>query len=294
MDSLQSAIEKARREREGQIGQTPSPDSTDAAGAVPSAPESSQPEQASTTSSDGADRPSRDNHELPSPENVCYTHTRTVALDPDALARNRVIAGSVSDPRVEPYRQLRSLVLGKMKLNSWRTLAITSAHEDAGKTLTAVNLAISISQEISQTVMLVDLDLRSPQVNKTLAVDIEKGLVEHLLDNEPLENILFNPDMPRLVVLPSTPQGQNSSEVLSSPYMANFLDDIKNRYPDRFIIFDLPPLLRNDDAMVFVPKADACLLVVEDGMTRPDEIERSLQLLGQANLLGTVLNKAQE
>lgn len=71
------------------------------------------------------------------------------------------------------------------------------------------------------------------------------------------------------------------------------MNDITSRYPDRIIIFDLPPLLRNDDAMVFVPKADAWLLVVEDGATRAYDLERSLQLLGQSRVIGTVLNKAQ-
>ena len=141
--------------------------------------------------------------------------------------------------------------------------------------------------------MLVDLDLRDPNVHTTLGIDIDKGIVDHLLDGEPLENILINPEFPRMVVLPGIPQGRHSSEILSSPEMTSFMNDITSRYPDRIIIFDLPPLLRNDDAMVFVPKADAWLLVVEDGATRAYDLERSLQLLGQSRVIGTVLNKAQ-
>jgi Mrp family chromosome partitioning ATPase len=74
--------------------------------------------------------------------------------------------------------------------------------------------------------------------------------------------------------------------------MKALLADITGRYPDRIIIFDLPPLLRNDDAMVFVPNADACLFVVEAGVTTQNEIERSMQLLKHARVLGTILNKA--
>ena len=206
---------------------------------------------------------------------------------------NRVIAGDIDDPRVEAYRQLRSQVLSSMTRNKWQTLAISSAQENAGKTLTAINLAICISQEVAQTVMLVDLDLRDPNVHTTLGIDIDKGIVDHLLDGEPLENILINPEFPRMVVLPGIPQGRHSSEILSSPEMTSFMNDITSRYPDRIIIFDLPPLLRNDDAMVFVPKADAWLLVVEDGATSAYDLERSLQLLGQSRVIGTVLNKAQ-
>ena len=74
--------------------------------------------------------------------------------------------------------------------------------------------------------------------------------------------------------------------------MQSLVQDMRGRYADRIIVFDLPPLLRNDDAMVFVPNADACLLVVEDGATRPDDIERSVQLLQHTQLIGTILNKA--
>ena len=84
---------------------------------------------------------------------------------------------------------------------------------------------------------------------------------------EPFANILLNPGYPRLVILPGLPQGHHVSELLSSPGRENLYGGYTQRYPDRIIIFDLPPLLRNDDAMVFVPNADACLLVVEDGAT---------------------------
>jgi Mrp family chromosome partitioning ATPase len=197
------------------------------------------------------------------------------------------------DPRVEAYRQLRSQVLDSMKRHNWTTLAITGANESAGKTLTAVNLAISISQEVNQTVLLVDLDLRGPSVHSTLGIDVELGIIDHLVHGEPIEKLLINPGYPRLVVLPGLPQEHQASEVLSSPEMKTLLSDITGRYPDRIIIFDLPPLLRNDDAMVFAPNADACLLVVEDGVTTADEIKRSMQLLKHARIMGTVLNKAQ-
>jgi protein-tyrosine kinase len=230
--------------------------------------------------------------DLPTPAQVRYSATRQIHTQDAGLSRNRVVAGQVHDDRASVYRQLRSQVLATMKRNNWRTLAITSAHENAGKTLTAVNLAISISQEVNQTVMLVDLDLRTPDVHNTLDIPIEKGIVDHLTHNEPIENILLNPGFPRLVILPGMPQGQLSSEILSSPEMSTFLDDIINRYPDRIIIFDLPPLLSNDDALVFVPKADCCLLIVEDDVTRPEDILRSVQLLEHSQLIGTVLNKA--
>lgn len=306
MEPLEEAIERARKEREGNIGRTSAPGAV-ASGAVapdqtgiergavitqPASPEQPEPPTADPLPNEAPAATQTDSHNLPKPGQVRYSATRQVDPEDAGLSRNRVVAGEVHDARAEAYRQLRSQVLAAMKRNKWRTLAITSAHENAGKTLTAVNLAISISQEVNQTVMLVDLDLRKPDVHNTLGITIEKGIVDHLNHGEPIENILLNPGFPRLVILPGMPQGRHSSEILSSPEMNTFMDDITNRYPDRIIIFDLPPLLRNDDAMVFVPKADCCLLVVEDDVTRPEDIERSVQLLKHSQLIGTILNKA--
>lgn len=286
MEPLQEAIERARLEREGRIGRTGVPGETK--------PQQSIAEQpAHEPDPIGAEATAQPNGSaFPSPSQVHYSVTRLIEPAEAVLSHNRVIAGVIDDPRVEVYRQLRSQVLDKMKRHNWHTLAITSAHENAGKTLTAVNLAISISQEASQTILLVDLDLRKPNVHTTLGIDIDKGIVDHLMHDEPIEHILLNPGYPRLVVLPGLPQGHHSSEILSSRPMKTFMEDITNRYPDRIIIFDLPPLLRNDDAMVFVPSVDACLFVVEDAVTRPDEIERSMQLLKHSQLIGAVLNKA--
>lgn len=282
MDSLQDAIERARKEREGSIGQTSAPGESSGAARFAGSPEATPP-RGSNAAHDTISSYSR----------VQYTETRQVQLDEDLLARNRIIAANVQDSRVEIYRQLRSQVLGSMKQHNWQTLSITSAHEGAGKTTTALNLAISMSQEVTQTVMLVDLDLRTPNVHAALGVDVERGIVEHLRDGVPLSDIMFNPGFPRLVIVPGTPQGHFSSEILSWPEMQMFLSDIKGRYSNRIIIFDLPPLLRNDDAMVFVPKADACLLVVEEGSTTPADVERCLELLDKSQILGTILNKAE-
>ncbi|MEE8059768.1 MAG: CpsD/CapB family tyrosine-protein kinase [Pseudomonadales bacterium] len=271
MDYIQQAIDKARDERQGKIGQE-------------------REERAADTAPVVAKNGAVQKGVL---SDINYTKTRQVELNEAALRQNRVIAGFNFDKRAEPYRQLRTQVLQKLRSNSWKTLAITSPNENAGKTLTAVNLAISLSMEVNQTVMLVDLDLRSPKVLKTLAIDVEQGLVDHLKGEVSVEDILVNPDFERLVILPGKADPNYSSEILSSPEMTALLNDLTHRYESRIIIFDLPALLSNDDALVFTPFVDAALLVVEDGITTPDEVERALQLLEGTHLLGTILNKAE-
>lgn len=326
VDPMLEAVERARALRDGDIGQTPepgvsrSPAQTPAAARPAARPGPTAAPVAPATASAAAAAPRMAAAGAASPTTpasvaggqgpaghgprvvpvarrsavppIVYDQTRVVDLNRRILMENRVIAADVDDPRVESYRQLRSQVLGTLRRNGMRTLAITSPKENAGKTLTAINLAICIAQDVNQTVLLVDLDLHCPSVHQTLGVEIDRGVVDHLSEGEPLENILLNIRMPRMVVLPGLPQRQRSSELLTSPAMHDFLEEVTARYPDRLIIFDLPPLLRNDDAMSFVPQVDTTLLVVEDEVTTRADLQRSLQLLQHTTLIGTVLNKA--
>ena len=275
MERIEEAIAKARAERQGKVGQAP------ALG--------SGPNQMSRERPPGQIWLKGNDDEL---VEVGYSKTRSVEIDEQQLKENRVIAGFNYDDRVEAYRQLRTRVLKIMRDNNWNTLAVTSSHENAGKTLTAVNLAISMSREVNQTVLLVDLDLRTPSVHEALGIEVNRGIVDYLHNDVTLEETLINPGFQRLVVLPGRAQDEYSSEILSSPAMESLLSEIKNRYKSRIVIFDLPPLLRNDDALILTPKVDATLLVIEDGVTTEAELNRSKLLLEGSNLIGTILNKA--
>ncbi len=225
---------------------------------------------------------------------IQYTRTQSISLDEAVLEKNRVIAAFRNDTRAEVYRLLRGQVLTQLKVNNWRTLALTSPCENAGKTLTAVNLAIAISQEVNHTVMLVDLDLRSPSVASTLGFEPRKGIEDCILRGEPIENVMVNPQFNRLVVLPCRSLGEYSSELLTSPNMLALMDEIVSRYESRIIIFDLPPLLRNDDALVFTQLVHASLLVVEEGVNTRDELKRCMYLLKNSTVMGAVVNKARD
>ena len=136
------------------------------------------------------------------------------------------------------------------------------------------------------------MDFKKPNILDVLGVEAQAGLVEHLTGQASMQDILINPGLNRLTILPVLPVAGATSEILSSPAMKSTLDEIVNRYTDRFVIFDLPPLLRDDDALVFMPYVDTALLVVENGVTTPEEMERCVQLLEGINILGTIFNKA--
>lgn len=221
-----------------------------------------------------------------------FTETRTVPLSPEVADEKRLVANAEDGTMADAYRILRTRVLQRMRANDWRSLAVTSMTEHNGKTLTAVNLAISMAKEVNHTVLLVDLDLRRPNVGRCFFQDPAPGLSDHLLRGLPLNQILFNPGIERLVVLPGNEPLANSSEMLSSPAMARLIQDLKARYESRYIVFDMPTLLATDDVLTFLPQTDGVLLVIEEGRTLRQELTRVPELLQGTNLIGTVLNKS--
>lgn len=286
MERIQEAIERARRERQGRIG---------GAAADASANSNNGPSLKEIGGVFADDKKKETEKQAATPSNsirVAYSDTRVVELDELALKEKRIVAGFAHDERSEPYRQLRGQILKKYRANGWQTLAITSPNGDAGGTLTAVNLAISMSLETNQTVMLVDLNLRRPGVAKCFGIDdIEHGIVDHIKGSVSLDKILINPGYERLVLVPGVPQSGFTSELLSSPEMSRVVDEIVSRYPSRIVLFDLPSVLDQDDALVFAPKCDGTLMVIEEGGSTKADLERASQLLDGCNIIGSVLNK---
>jgi protein-tyrosine kinase len=234
----------------------------------------------------------REHSPATAPVEIVYTQTRQMEIDPDHLRANRVIS-SLTDPVAEPYKILRTKVLQRMRANNWRSLAITSPTEGCGKTLTSINLAISIAREVNQTVLLADLDLKRPQVHRYLTSQEIPGISDYLVKETPVPEILFNPKgIDRLVVLPGHSSVTHSSEMLSSPRMVSLIGEMKSRYPSRLVLLDMPPVLACDDVLAFSPYVDAVLLVAVDGETDEEDLARATALLDKMNLLGIVLNKS--
>jgi len=225
-------------------------------------------------------------------QDIKYTSTRTVPMPVNELREKRIITeqqNRISDA----YRILRTQVLQRLNEKNWNTLAVTSPGSGAGKSLTAINLAVSLAREVDNTVLLIDANLRSPKLDKYFDFHAEYGLSDYLLHDKPLGEMLVNPEgVSRFVMLPAGRAIANSSEMLSSPKMQRLVDEVKYRYPSRIVIFDLPPLLDSSDALAFIPNADATLIVIEEGKTQERELKQTFELLQGNEVIGTVLNKA--
>jgi protein-tyrosine kinase len=227
-------------------------------------------------------------------DSIRYTKTRVMSLDSDVLQENRIIMGLYNDQRADLFRVLRTNILKQLRENNWNSFFVTSAAPGAGKSWVATNLAIAIALEGNQTVLLVDADLRRPTVCRQLGLQCKFGLIDFLSGVVNLEHILVHPRIENLVVLPGKEATINYSELISSPKMTNFIKEVKSRYESRIIIFDIPPLFVADDALLYMSYCDAALFVVEDEQNTADELQHSMQILEETNLLGLVVNKTRQ
>jgi protein-tyrosine kinase len=140
-------------------------------------------------------------------------------------------------------------------------------------------------------VLLVDADMRKPAMHRYLGLPSGPGLTDFLASGYPIADCLVHPEgLTNLVVLPSGGPTPESAELLSSPRMLDLVQELKHFYPERYVLFDLPPLIYAD-SLAFAPLVDGIILVVEAGKTPREELIHSLDLLKEFPILGFVLNK---
>lgn len=238
--------------------------------------------------------PATDADSLPSVELVVfdYKETRVIDVPATTLAASRVVTGRGQDPVTRAYKLLRTKVLQKMVKEGWQTVAVVSPSSGDGKTLTAINLGISIANTKSHTGLVVDLDWRQPSVHAHFNYRPQHDICDYLRGEQPLAKVLVNPGLPRFCFLPCAQSVDDSAEHLAS--LAPFVREVKGRYRNRIVLFDMPPLLATDDALGFLPFVDCALLVVEEGKTKAEDVARSLDLIGPERLLGSVMNKSRQ
>lgn len=221
-----------------------------------------------------------------------YRETRVLPVAPAALERSRVLTGQGQDPASRAYKVLRTQMLQRLAAEDWQTIAVVSPAAGEGKTLTAINLGLGFASTQSHTALLVDLDWHQPSVHTYFGFTPERDVCDYLRGEQPLSSVLVNPGVPRFCFLPCRRPVAGSSEHLLG--LSGFVRELKTRYRNRIVLFDLPPLLATDDALGFLPFVDCALLVVEEGKTRRDDVARSLEIIGPDRLVGTVMNKSRQ
>lgn len=262
MDKLEKALQKAREAREIQLQRLRDEQIAQEAAVVP----------------------------LPPPQPVQGSN---VTIHEGYLERYHIISHQVRNREADLFRILRTQILQIMSQSGYRTLGITSANYGDGKSTISLNLALSIAMDMKQTVLLADMDLRKPSISEYLGIEAPYGISDYFTHNTPIHQCLLRTNFERLNILPAGQRMDNSSEVLGSPKIAQLAAELRARYADRIIIYDLPPTLAQDDSIAFLPHVDAVLLVINDGVTRISEVKQSMNVLSKANVIGSVLNHSE-
>jgi len=187
---------------------------------------------------------------------------------------------------------LRAEVIRSMDLKSWKILAVTSPTPDCGKTLTAINLALSMARKSERPVCLVDLDLRKAHVSASLGLRDRKGALDVIEGRTDVDGatVVASVGGSRLEVVPTT-SCSHSSDLVASIAMKTFLQDLAGRGQSRIVILDLPPLLSGPDVISILPQIDCVLLVAAVGTSKVSEIEECYKYLRATNVVRFVLNK---
>lgn len=199
----------------------------------------------------------------------------------------------------EEYREIKR----KLLVNAFGSLAktlhnpniimVTSSRPSEGKTFTATNLAMSIASEQDKTVLLVDADVLKPNVLNTLGLERRKGLMEYLTgDVEDISDVLYPTNIDKLKIIPAGKSHHLSTELLASQKMHETVDEFANRYPDRIVIFDTPPLIGINESAILANFAGQAVVVVEEGKAKIGDIKMSVERLNPDMAIGFVVNKS--
>ena len=236
------------------------------------------------------------NHIVPgySPAVPNEFHVKQFELNLAHLEANRIVAHSRSNQPSRSFDMLRTQVLQSMDQKSWQTLAVTSPTPGCGKTLTSINLALSIARQSENSVLLVDMDFEKPKVADCLGLPHGPGLLSVLNRKAAIESALVQASVgnTQLTVLPCEISTTHSSEFMTSRAMSAFLQQIKNEDRSRIIILDLPPILSGDNVISILPQIDCVLLVVAVGTTTAAEIKETNKHLKTSSVVRVVLNKS--
>ena len=209
----------------------------------------------------------------------------------DADRSKLVIDAAVDQGVVEQYRHLAAKLHHAQKASGVRTVMVTSAMASEGKTLTATNLALTLSQSYQRRVLLIDADLRRPRIREMFALPQTEGLTDSLATIRggrlPVHQVTST-----LWVLTSGRAVPDPMSLLVSPAMKQLLDDARESFD--WVVVDTPPIAILTDANLLSAMIDTALLVVSAEATPYPMVQRAADAIGRSRILGVVLNRAEK
>ena len=182
---------------------------------------------------------------------------------------------------------------GTARVKNGNLIMVTSSLPGEGKSFCAINLAISMAMEMERTVLLVDADVAKPRVPEYLGIHADRGLLDVLQDKSlKLSDVMIRTDIANLSVLPAGRTYSRATELLASSAMTELLEDIGNRYADRIILFDSPPILATSESSVLASHMGQIVMVVEAERTSQEAVKEALSHIQSCEVIGMLLNKS--
>lgn len=233
-------------------------------------------------------------------EESSASQNKKLTIDTESLLERGYLIDSGERKSIkEEFRQIKRKLLNNAfgsaskMLNNGNLIMISSSKPNEGKTFVSINLALSIALEQDKTVLLIDADVLRPSVSRELGIEKADGLIECLLDDDKdLGEVIYDTNINKLKIIPAGEPHHLSNELLASEKMASLAQELAERYPDRVVIFDCPPLIGVTETLVLANLMGQALLVVEESKTSLASIQQATEHLNEDLALGIVVNKA--
>ena len=228
--------------------------------------------------------------------------TSTIQIDFEMLEKKGFVSTNSQRQLInEEFRAIKRKLLDNAfgplskSLKNSNIIMVTSSRPGEGKTFTAINLALSIALEKDKTVLLVDADVLRPNVMKTLELERKQGLMEYLLgENQDISEVMYKTNLDNLRIIPAGQSHHLSTELLASEKMFEAVEEFANRYTDRVVIVDTPPLLGINETAILANLAGQALVVTEESKTKLVDIEEAVKQLNSEMAIGFVVNKSEK
>ncbi len=257
-------------------------------------------------------RPAGDgSHRTPATDNISSLTVNTPPLEPSlkagvtnktSIKKEGAGLQSPINPKVIVFYQPESLAAEHFKVlrasifhprdgRKIKSIMITSAMEQEGKTFVAANLAVSIAQSVNPHVLVIDSDCRRPNFHNMVGMENRQGLTEYLQEQDrPLSDFLAKASIPKLTVLTAGQPVRNPSELMTSDRMSALLKETRERYEDRFVLVDSPPALLAAETITLSKFVDAVILVIRYGKAEREAVEEAINRIGKEKIFGTIFN----
>jgi protein-tyrosine kinase len=223
----------------------------------------------------------------------------TIVLNGERLTERGFIYSSGSSHQIqEEFRHIKRKLINNAFGPAAKTLKhsnlimVSSSNPNEGKTFISINLALSIALEQEKTVLLVDADVLRPSIHRELEFESKQGLLEYLLDEvHSLSDVIYNTNVANLKLIPAGKPHHLTNELLASKKMATLAKELAERYSDRIVIFDCPPILGVTETPVLSSLVGQAVVVVEESKTKLDDVKKAVSQLDEDIALGFVMNK---